>query len=455
MDDCYARCIREYNTDGIRQRLDRRHAVLGYCHRFVSDRTKIHAQMGCVVKCAPILPRLSSGPNDGAPRLSSAVQIRFSTTLGRHLVAARNIQPGEVLICEEPFAAVLAPECRQTHCSFCMKRPASLIPCNYCCLAYFCNESCRSAAWKKFHEIECSVAAKFLSVASNEDNGEEILLVIRLISTVGLDQIKKFLHAPPLLDQNGIAGFSSGKYFPDFNAIFNLVTNIEHVPQDYLNTGCRISLLLARCFNVDESYAAIFLRIILGLDSNTHSMREMIRSEQQVLKFNVFGCAIYPSAALCNHSCDPNLFRATHGNYTVHRARRLIREGEILAECYKSLFIHAPLKERKAYLKTFYYFDCGCEACEKNWPMMEYLPDNPVFGKGETKKWVDYKEMLKEVQASENSQLLTKKELETHVKALVFLVSNDKRLCKLAFELEKKVQNYYCSQGNCYFKNLD
>jgi hypothetical protein len=70
---------------------------------------------------------------------------------------------------------------------------------------------------------------------------------------------------------------------------------------------------------VSEDFAPLFLRIILGLDSNTHSLREMLRKSDEGLKFNVIGCAIYPSAALCNHSCDPNMFRATHGNHTVHR----------------------------------------------------------------------------------------------------------------------------------------
>ncbi|XP_059469549.1 SET and MYND domain-containing protein 4-like [Neocloeon triangulifer] len=449
--NAFSKCIQDYNSDSVRQRLDRRHASLDHCHQFVSDRTKIFAESGCYAKCASALPRLTLGPSDEAPRLSSAVRIHFTQQLGRHLIAKRDIQPGEVLICEEPFAAVLAPECRQTHCSLCMKRPATLIPCNYCSLAYFCDENCRSNAWKKFHENECRITTKFLTVTTNEDNGEEILLAIRLICTVGLEEIKRFLETFPSQDQ--ILGFTDGKYFPNFNAVFHLVTNLEQVPKDYLNTGCRIALHLIRCFNVPDSFAAIFLRIILGLDSNTHSMREMIRDETVGLKFNVIGCAIYPSAALCNHSCDPNLFRATHGNYTVHRARRLIRSGEILTECYKSLFIHSPTKERRSYCKMFYYFECGCEACVKDWPLLEDLPENPVFGKGETQKWTEYKQMLKTISASgSNSDLLLKQDVEAHIELLNFLVSNDKRLCRLSFELEKKIQNYFCSFGNCYFR---
>jgi len=111
---------------------------------------------------------------------------------------------------------------------------------------YFCGENCKSQAWKKFHEVECEVNSKFLSVTTNADNGEDILLAIRLICTVGLDQLKSILRCGPPGDKTGILGFTNGKYFPNFNAIFHLVTNIEQVSKDYLQTGCRIALHLTR-----------------------------------------------------------------------------------------------------------------------------------------------------------------------------------------------------------------
>lgn len=139
-------------------------------------------------------------------------------------------------------------------------------------------------------------------------------------------------------------------------------------------------------------------------------------------------------------------------NSNYFRARRLIRKGEILSECYKSLFIHAPLKERRSYCKYFYYFECGCEACVKDWPLLEDLPENPVFGKGETVLWTDFKQLLREVEALPDTDMVTKKELGSYVELLNFLVKHEKRMCRLSFQLEKKIQNYFCSLGNCYFK---
>jgi hypothetical protein len=90
------------------------------------------------------------------------------------------------------------------------------------------------------------VVTKFLSVTTNDDNGEDILLAIRVVCTAGLEQLKSFLNGGPPADSTGMLGFTNGKYFPNFNAVFHLVTNIEQVSKDYLHTGCRIALHLTR-----------------------------------------------------------------------------------------------------------------------------------------------------------------------------------------------------------------
>lgn len=97
MEDVFARCVREFNTESVRQRLDRRHSALRHVNTraFISDRAKIVSDAVCVVKCAPVVPGLSVGPNDQAPRLSQVAKIAFHTNLGRHLIADRDIFPGK------------------------------------------------------------------------------------------------------------------------------------------------------------------------------------------------------------------------------------------------------------------------------------------------------------------------------------------------------------------------
>ena len=100
MEDVFARSVREFNTESARQRLDRRHSALRHVntHAFLSDRAKIVSDAACVVKCAPVVPGLSVGPNDQAPRLSQAAKIAFHANLGRHLIADRDIFPGKNIL---------------------------------------------------------------------------------------------------------------------------------------------------------------------------------------------------------------------------------------------------------------------------------------------------------------------------------------------------------------------
>jgi hypothetical protein len=113
MEDVFARSVREFNTESARQRLDRRHSALRHVNTqaFLSDRTKIVSDAACVVKCAAVVPGLSVGPNDQAPRLSQVAKIAFHANLGRHLIADRDIFPGKtyffVVSCKEILAEMI------------------------------------------------------------------------------------------------------------------------------------------------------------------------------------------------------------------------------------------------------------------------------------------------------------------------------------------------------------
>ena len=51
-----------------------------------------------------------------------AVDVAYRPGEGRFAVAARDVQPGELLIVEKPHASVLMAEKMATHCVHCLKR---------------------------------------------------------------------------------------------------------------------------------------------------------------------------------------------------------------------------------------------------------------------------------------------------------------------------------------------
>ncbi|KAG8237215.1 hypothetical protein J437_LFUL016052 [Ladona fulva] len=109
------------------------------------------------------LPPLSYGKSQPFLGLSSAVEIRWSESKGREVVANRWIEPGDVLVVEPSFSSVLLKlkvhtdenEARLTRCSECIDSVISPIPCSQCIYVSYCSETCRKNAWEKFHRFEC------------------------------------------------------------------------------------------------------------------------------------------------------------------------------------------------------------------------------------------------------------------------------------------------------------
>lgn len=89
----------------------------------------------------------------------SSVKIQSNVKYGRHLVANKDLNPGDVIFIEKPY--IQCPNLYNVHgfCSHCFINCWANIPCNDCSWAMFCSEKCRTEAWHQYHDIECSVWA--------------------------------------------------------------------------------------------------------------------------------------------------------------------------------------------------------------------------------------------------------------------------------------------------------
>ena len=151
------------------------------------------------------VPELSYGLNPRMPSASSAIDLRFSPDKGRYFVATQDLSPGmnpqqeknrrqdraanfsfsilgDVVLREEPYAAVLESIFRVNHCAHCLKKTPTPIPCYQCATVsekwdkphlfpqdrasnvacsffqvQYCSESCRDLSWGEYHRIECGI----------------------------------------------------------------------------------------------------------------------------------------------------------------------------------------------------------------------------------------------------------------------------------------------------------
>ena len=73
--------------------------------------------------------------------------------------------------------------------------------------------------------------------------------------------------------------------------------------------------------------------------------------------------AIFPRAAMVNHSCEPNTALVFRGRTLELRACRTLAAGEQALGCYGPQRGHSSRDARQRSLREQYYFECLCTAC--------------------------------------------------------------------------------------------
>ena len=66
--------------------------------------------------------------------------------------------------------------------------------------------------------------------------------------------------------------------------------------------------------------------------------------------------------------------RINQGPRVIFVAKRNIRSGEEVTDCYGIHHLSLGLEERRTSLLQGYRFDCACVACKKDLPSMRDLP---------------------------------------------------------------------------------
>ncbi|XP_065339628.1 SET and MYND domain-containing protein 4-like [Cloeon dipterum] len=413
-----------------------------------------------LVEIYPDPPLLSYGKNKEAPSLSNAVSISHDANFGRHLTAARDIQAGDYVLVEQPYAAVLAPECITTHCSHCMRRSYSLVPCENCDWALFCSEKCQEIAYEKYHKEECAVSSKCFKVI-DEMNLQRSCHFIRIVSTFGLKNVLDFLSKSTEENRDARTnGFSAdGIYKSDaFESIFNLVTNLEQLPLLMVYAACTISIKLVKCFNVNDpvlesKLAAYCLKNLVALKNNAHEITHTHLGGPNRVRYEVVGGGIFSCSSLCNHSCNPNVFRTNYGTANVIQAIRHIRKGEQIFDSYKEHFAFDVKAERQSYLLDHYHFRCTCEACENNWGLVQTLPIHPQFSLSKDKKIKSlYDQMITATFAcADNEMPVTDSNVNIFLKVINTLSNSGSKalLTQTMQGAQEDLKNYFKSRGNC------
>ncbi|CAG4977747.1 unnamed protein product [Colias eurytheme] len=340
-----------------------------------------------------VLPECYQGLNPEFNAASNAIELRRSDTVGRHVVAKEALKRGDVLFSEEPYAWVTLPS-EEPVCEMCCQPDINPLPCSRCSRSVYCSEECRSKAYAIFHRYEC--------VGAQSDLFPTIGIAHLALRVLLISAYNGF-PAPPQRLPSSITASELFKGYgrvcniqiyksdqPNFYRMFNLITNFDKMNNtDYIQyalTATMLTLYLERFTTFFESFrskvpctlseselrlfaASIVLRSLGQLVCNGHAALSLCTTsedgndrtftEREVRR----ATAIYPSAAMMNHSCDPNIINRFYKNRLIIVASRELAAGAGVLNCYGPHRAREPTAARRAALRAQYMFHCACAAC--------------------------------------------------------------------------------------------
>ncbi|GJQ85477.1 hypothetical protein Trydic_g23900 [Trypoxylus dichotomus] len=320
----------------------------------------------------------SSDERDAEIECASAkVEIRNSTEVGRHVVAKRTIEIGEVVAVERPYVHVLLGNCLQDHCYSCLRFGYAWTPCTGCVYAMYCSDECERDAWNRFHRYECPILACLYAL----DVSKLALLALRIAFAARFHYEAIAAGRYDDGDDRGTP-YRSGRY----EEIHRLATNTTlRSCSDLFSKAVTAAVIrhiaeTASSFHTKSTDRVFDELLMRHLQTGPINFHEISEAEEDTTNESGFvstleiGAGAYAFLSLFNHSCDPNVVRHCHGNEIVVRAIRTIHAGEQLFDNYGYHYAVMKKADRRRQLERQYFFICKCAACEDNWPLYVDLP---------------------------------------------------------------------------------
>lgn len=321
----------------------------------MSVRVRLAAASGSAV--AVRLDVATDGPGGGR---WWDMAVHCTPVKGRHVRATRALSAGEVVCAAPVHALSVLEEWKKRVCANCfIVAPGRLsCSCSGCEQAFYCGAACRVAHSQRggigsvAHALVCPALRRFPAL---KKLGKDNVAMLRLMLEV--------LAARHSRHDNGHRGSEASDSFEA----------LQHHPPDY-GSPKEAALWAKAAHLLREAIACCewcpWVREEGGTstpptDAELHAVLSRLDS-------NCFGCyrcdggptighGCFLSAAVFNHSCDPNCF-ATSGASTLRiETQQAVAQGEELTIAYVDT--NLPRTARQKHLRACYHFDCACARC--------------------------------------------------------------------------------------------
>ena len=274
---------------------------------------------------------------------------------GRGLFATEAITPGQKLLQEPAHAAVLWPSHHRSHCHFCFRplcRPRTAILCSGCKLERYCSSACATAAWREGgHSHECGSQCHAIAPRT-------VVLCVRALLADNDGVALLSLHAHDAAFSPAAASQLRFHSFVWFRSLQPDLTARGHT-EATLNRLLRIALTNVFALSTGRREAEAVAPAPAAVETSAPvAVVEPINAA-------AIGEAFFPRASLLNHSCEPNTAISFAGRTLQLRAAVAVAKGSELLTSYGPEVGFGSVATRRAALRGLYFFECHCEACER------------------------------------------------------------------------------------------
>lgn len=353
-------------------------------------------------------------PDDGRnTRIESAskhVCIEYGVEKGFYIQAETDIEPGELIVDEPPYASVLLGSSLAEFCFECQDKldhlKHNIVYCRQCVNVAYCSRECEKKSWAG-HKYECKYI-KLLAFESGLTHMEWLAMHIVLKATfdklyaerlfyINYEQQREiFIRDETSLkfhDRDSRALYKSDDYFNIFHLITNSVVRVDNdlFRRAFIALFLTKILLKTNYIKVKNEnnpndlrdnacfIGGLILRHIQSISCNAHeiSMLKLNEEDRKPLAnsyANGIGAGIYALMSIFNHSCDPHVTRNFLSNRCQVRAIRKVNKGEQVFDNYGVVYAVNDYDERQSKLVEQYFFQCGCICCTDKWPMYDEIP---------------------------------------------------------------------------------
>ncbi|KAJ8679702.1 hypothetical protein QAD02_015489 [Eretmocerus hayati] len=348
---------------------------------------------------------------------ADCIKLELNKKFGRHYVATRDINPGEVIISEKspyvfaPYISretkpgeviiteespnVLGPyvHSRQMYlvCSHCLASAWVAIPCGSCVYAIYCSDICKQKAWSQYHDVECAITSFLMCKGLEKKNlFDYSYLVKMMIIMVRKDGIKPILRDAKKIGNHKVTNIknllSNGMVDGEsFGFIYRLAKTGDLEPEVDEHVTITLTLLLKFLIQECETshYQVDCEKLILSMKTILRELKNI--QETNFITVNTPGCnclgerceencigkkgiILAPCSSLINHSCNPNvtlMYTPESGLSTF--SLQPIKKGEQIFMSYGPQVSMMTKNERREHLLMSHRFICECEACDGNW----------------------------------------------------------------------------------------